>query len=132
MDVVKTVVHAAAQVGAGVLVGSFVDTVFTMEIDSSKPSPARLAGEVILQLAVNALLSAGVNGLAESGNFSDPAKGYAFMFCLAASQPILLEKVQRLAGMAVIRELEAGAYLQQSNTIGKPTAQTVRNATVYA
>lgn len=130
MEVVKTLAHSAMQVAAGVLVGTTVDTVFSIEVDQPSPSPLRLVGEVVLQLSVNALLAAGVNGLAESGNFSDPARGYAFMFCLAASQPQLLDKVQRLSGLVVIREALAYASYE-SNKVTKASAQAVRNANVY-
>lgn len=130
MEVVKTLAHSAMQVAAGVLVGTTVDTVFSIEVDQPSPSPFRLVGEVVLQLSVNALLAAGVNGLAESGNFSDPARGYAFMFCLAASQPQLLDKVQRLSGLVVIREALAYASYE-SNKVTKASPQAVRNANVY-
>lgn len=130
MEVVKTLAHSAMQVAVGVLVGTTVDTVFSIEVDQPVPSPFRLVGEVVLQLSVNALLAAGVNGLAESGNFSDPARGYAFMFCLAASQPQLLDKVQRLSGLVVIREALAYASYE-SNQVTKASAQAVRNANVY-
>lgn len=126
------VVHVTAQTVAGVAIGTVADAIFPLPCDIKSDDTVGfllLSAEVSAQLVFTGLLSASFMDLTNSGTWSDPTGGVAFMMALAESQPNVHKKLGSLCGFVsnVLRRT-AGAMpgdMDRGNALLQPKTREV-------
>jgi hypothetical protein len=110
-DIAKTVVHSAAQLGIGIVVGGLCDASFP-------PAPKQkcctteellwLSAETVLQVIANGLITAGVVKVLDrlDSSMADPTGALAYTMGMQESQPQLLAKI-RLLGRHVTKQFSS-------------------------